>query len=103
MLTLRARRVRCSCKALPSPAMSKAGMLRSNIRWAEGHYERLPEMAADLVRLQVNVIVTPDSIVTAKAAKAATSTIPIVFGIGADPVAAGLVASLNRPGGNLTG
>ena len=72
-------------------------------RWAEGHYERLPEMAADLVRLQVNVIVTPDSIVTAKAAKAATSTIPIVFGIGADPVAAGLVASLNRPGGNLTG
>ena len=72
-------------------------------RWAEGHYNRLPELVADLVRRQVNVIVTPDSIVTAQAAKAATAIIPIVFGIGADPVASGLVASFNRPGGNLTG
>ena len=72
-------------------------------RWAEGHYDRLPAMAADLVRRRVDVIVTPDSIVTAHAAKAATATIPIVFGIGADPVASGLVASLKHPGGNLTG
>jgi putative ABC transport system substrate-binding protein len=72
-------------------------------RWAEGHYDRLPALAAELVRRPVNVIVTPDSIVTARAAKAATTTIPIVFGIGADPVELGLVDGLSRPGGNLTG
>jgi putative tryptophan/tyrosine transport system substrate-binding protein len=71
--------------------------------WAEDHYERLSAGAADFVARQVDVIVTQGSIPPALAAKDATTTIPIVFVTGADPVAAGLVASLARPGSNLTG
>ena len=72
-------------------------------RWAEGQYERVPALIADLVRRQVAVIVTGGGETTAAAAKAATTTIPIVFNIGSDPVKLGLVASLARPGGNATG
>jgi putative ABC transport system substrate-binding protein len=71
------------------------------IRWAEGRSERFPEIAAELVRLKVDVIVTSGA--AAPAAKQATSTIPIVFMLANDPVATGLVASLSRPGGNVTG
>jgi len=98
-----ASRVKAFREGLAETGFTEGRNVAIDFRWAEGQYNRLPALAADLVNRKVDVIAAPGGAPVALAAKSATTTIPIVFEMGGDPIALGIVDSLSRPGGNLTG